>query len=447
MKFILDANKESYKVIQMPATTLESDGDLVSRRLRDSLQRQTEETRPRAGTRLSCEPLTTSPKTRTSAKRMKYESNTHIKHLIANDVNVIILDDSSSSSSNSSSDDSTRSSSCDSSGLGDAASAMDVEQDDDQTNEPMCGLEDDGRVKGGGEDTIACDDDELVAHYERKLGVRLKCYVKLDRIDVEKLKASLKQATFQIKSSPVLRSIARKLSQPKRLRSKSKTFPIIPQPITSETSHLSMSSSQPVAPGVVFLDMDAITVVSSQVSNGLGELSTSTRSTRSSTSNKRVNYDETVMMNAACGQEQISKTPPVRSPGPGELLRRKSNSMPLSPGAANGPGSPASALSANAAASATSMTVTNGSPTVVRGEYTCEMDKLFRGDLVTVTQCLTCETKREKHEEFYDRSIPVDDTVADQQEVSIFYYYSLFWKCISFNSLYILSPNPILCLP
>ena len=74
------------------------------------------------------------------------------------------------------------------------------------------------------------------------------------------------------------------------------------------------------------------------------------------------------------------------------------------------------------------------------GEYVCEMDKLFRGDLVTVTQCLACETKREKHEEFYDRSIPIDDTVTavsqaavDSQEViKIFLLLFIIRTCVFF---------------
>lgn len=41
-------------------------------------------------------------------------------------------------------------------------------------------------------------------------------------------------------------------------------------------------------------------------------------------------------------------------------------------------------------------------------DYTCEMDKLFKGLSVTVIQCLQCENLKRCPESFYDRSIPVD---------------------------------------
>jgi hypothetical protein len=40
--------------------------------------------------------------------------------------------------------------------------------------------------------------------------------------------------------------------------------------------------------------------------------------------------------------------------------------------------------------------------------YLCEMDKLFKGLSVTLTQCLTCENLKKSQEVFYDRTLPVN---------------------------------------
>jgi len=40
--------------------------------------------------------------------------------------------------------------------------------------------------------------------------------------------------------------------------------------------------------------------------------------------------------------------------------------------------------------------------------HICEMDKLFKGSSVTLTQCLECENLRKCPEAFYDRSLPVN---------------------------------------
>ena len=51
----------------------------------------------------------------------------------------------------------------------------------------------------------------------------------------------------------------------------------------------------------------------------------------------------------------------------------------------------------------------------INNGYTCEMDKIFKGSSITVTQCLECENLRKLPEEFYDRSIPLD-TTTNQSE-------------------------------
>ena len=40
--------------------------------------------------------------------------------------------------------------------------------------------------------------------------------------------------------------------------------------------------------------------------------------------------------------------------------------------------------------------------------HICEMDKLFKGSSLTLTQCLECENLRKCPEAFYDRSLPVN---------------------------------------
>jgi len=56
-----------------------------------------------------------------------------------------------------------------------------------------------------------------------------------------------------------------------------------------------------------------------------------------------------------------------------------------------------------------SITNNNNNSNNNNGGYTCEMDKLFKGSSITVTQCLECENLRKSPETFYDRSIPLVD--------------------------------------
>jgi hypothetical protein len=48
--------------------------------------------------------------------------------------------------------------------------------------------------------------------------------------------------------------------------------------------------------------------------------------------------------------------------------------------------------------------------------YVSEMDALFKGSSITVTQCLSCESMRSSPEAFYDRSIPLDDHHYDDDD-------------------------------
>ncbi|CAF0828134.1 unnamed protein product [Brachionus calyciflorus] len=70
--------------------------------------------------------------------------------------------------------------------------------------------------------------------------------------------------------------------------------------------------------------------------------------------------------------------------------------------------------------------------------YTCEMDKLFKGSSVTVTQCLECENLRKCPESFYDRSIPLETTENEDE--------SSCWiaKCLS-NESYLNENSKYMC--
>lgn len=72
--------------------------------------------------------------------------------------------------------------------------------------------------------------------------------------------------------------------------------------------------------------------------------------------------------------------------------------------------------------------------------YTCEMDKLFKGSSVTVTQCLECENLRKCPEAFYDRSIPIDtnDELVDEDQTD--------WisKCLN-NESYLNENSKYMC--
>jgi ubiquitin C-terminal hydrolase len=75
--------------------------------------------------------------------------------------------------------------------------------------------------------------------------------------------------------------------------------------------------------------------------------------------------------------------------------------------------------------------------------YVCEMDKLFKGSSITVTQCLECENLRKCPEAFYDRSIPVDTnySIDDEEE-----YNGVDWisKCLK-NESYLNENSKYMC--
>ena len=81
----------------------------------------------------------------------------------------------------------------------------------------------------------------------------------------------------------------------------------------------------------------------------------------------------------------------------------------------------------------------------VRNDSACEMDKLFKGESMTVTQCLECENLRKSYEAFYDRSIPIDkndDTYDDEDEA--FSAASWILKCLK-NESYLNENSKYMC--
>ena len=199
----------------------------------------------------------------------------------------------------------------------------------------------------------------------------------------------------------------------KKFRSKSKTFPQQQQQTQQEL--LDRFSIEPYSTNNRTYDLDVITCLStarlsssSQQANSsiTANGSSSTElTTRSKTRASATSFDQVasaaVPVNAASKETKEKTSSPARS----------SLSLPEQPHQTTqlsglmAPPSPAELLRKYS------------SPTGLG--YVCEMDKLFRGSSVTVTQCLECETRRECPESFYDRSIPIDtnyDAMMEQED-------------------------------
>lgn len=176
----------------------------------------------------------------------------------------------------------------------------------------------------------------------------------------------------------------------KRLKTRSKTMPSTT--ISQINNSYMMNGS--------LVDLDAITVINPvskpvNVMNNNGILST----------NPITNFRSKLRSTAT--PQKVEQAPSlslcsVLPPSPAELLRKYS--------------------------------ATNG--------YTCEMDKLFKGQSVTVTQCLECENLRKCPEAFYDRSIPIDtnDDAADEDQNG----HDWISKCLS-NESYLNENSKYMC--
>lgn len=319
------------------------------------------------------------------AKRMKLESTTSTMksrvHASLTD-DVIIIDD--SSSEDSAFDDDCC---CDD----EEVKTMEFDDNNSPNTESVVELEE--RIK---------------SEWERDLNATLNCYVRLERIDVEKVKASLKRVQTARPGPgrrPGRNLAPKSAAESKRLRSKSKTFPPNQQP-SSPAAALLTRDMKP-APSIMYLDMDTITTAAMTPSSELSAVaSSSCLPVQTSTNNNRSTRSSSTLRSCVSARSLISYDESAPTPtsqpvvkanrSPGDLLRRKSLPNPAN-----------TTMSSNNANNIAQNDSANSYP------YTCEMDQLFRGALVTVTQCLVCETKRERPETFYDRSIPIDDTIKE----------------------------------
>lgn len=177
-----------------------------------------------------------------------------------------------------------------------------------------------------------------------------KCYVLLERINVDQIRMSC---------VPKLSPVKTEFRQSRKIK-----------------------KTKPIENAIVVMDLDLITCVSApRTSSSSSSESLSARKLRSKNS-------------GSCLKLNAAPTPP----SPAELLRKYS----------------------------------------VGSGYTCEMDKLFKGSSVTVTQCLECENLRKCPESFYDRSIPLE-TTENEDESSCWIV-----KCLS-NESYLNENSKYMC--
>lgn len=187
------------------------------------------------------------------------------------------------------------------------------------------------------------------------------CQIRLEKISTEEEKVKEKfglRLSASPQSPPKLEEVAKRETKRIILRTRSKTFPqVMKQPNKHQQEET---------------DIDAIITVSTSTrstqnsNNGVIETASITRSSsRLSTQTPEKPRDSPIKSTAALNMYS-----------PAELLRKTSTNV----------------------------------------GYTCELDKLFRGSSVTLTQCLECENLRKCPESFYDRCIPVDTRTCDQED-------------------------------
>jgi hypothetical protein len=268
-----------------------------------------------------------------------------------------------------------------------------------------------------------------------------KCFVRLEKYDLEEIKKrhniklgespSKKQHALSRSTSPRKSAtnspVKSKNLELKRFRAKSKTFPSNERTFVEHVARLAHAAAPQID-----LDLDAITcytmasttrAASQQQQNVASSSELTTRSkTRSGNSasqsingssiNSNMSRDLKEKLNCSVrGSHEVPDAnqfvPLVNNiapPSPAELLRKYSTSI----------------------------------------GYTCEMDKLFRGSSITVTQCLECENLRKCPESFYDRSIPIDtnyDMNEDEDESIGVNWIS---KCLS-NESYLNDNSKYMC--
>lgn len=186
-----------------------------------------------------------------------------------------------------------------------------------------------------------------------------------------------------------------------------------------------------------YKDLDAITIINlvKTVSNHIETNNKISSSSSSSAKNFKTKLRSTSTGNSSLGEDANSNLISLNTGSPfllaSNLIKTftecESTTLPsnLDNNFSKLPPSPAELLR--------KYSITNG--------YTCEMDKLFKGSSVTVTQCLECENLRKCPEAFYDRSIPLDTNDDSNEDDG-----GINWiaKCLS-NESYLNDNSKYMC--
>ncbi len=292
-----------------------------------------------------------------------------------------------------------------------------------------------------------------------------KCYVLIEKLNVEKVLCTESTSPKSItkNESPVTANIQKQTKTRtsnnrnlKKLKSKSKTFPctdnnnnkkektkiesspvLTKEPTTSQetiVNNINNNSNEieKTINSEFFNDLDAITLISTEKSinnnyydsnpNELANVNSMKSKLRSSTSS----LASLVTASSPTPQQYIS--PVKQTTSIAVVTSNTPNNTPtLNFGSNSAPPSPAELLRKYSTSIG----------------YVCEMDKLFKGSSITVTQCLECENLRKCPEAFYDRSIPVDTnySIDDEEE-----YNGVDWisKCLK-NESYLNENSKYMC--
>jgi hypothetical protein len=328
-----------------------------------------------------------------SNKRLKIDHENHKKQLTLDDSNVIIIDSDSD-------EDNTK-----------EETRMDIDSQIIECN-----------LKNNDQDDQEKHNDLFFDHELRndlKISSQFKkCYVLVEKLDLERIKNKYgvrisvsddsESSPKFVKNSPKATKkpnpiVNRKTSSKfhlfndnsisptkqasnnlRKFRSKSKTFPIEPVPSLSYNNNYFD----------LICNLDKITRVSNQISITSSIISPLNSNEKTTRSKSRANTF-TNNSNFRSPNSSPLKSSPQLMFSPSSSLSMNTESGMMS--------SPAELLRKYNSSSV---------------DYICEMDTLFKGSCVTVTQCLECETQRKSPESFYDRSIPIDLSINNGESAS-----------------------------
>ena len=296
------------------------------------------------------------------------------------------------------------------------------------------------------------------------------CYVLIEKLKIEKVLRSVSSSSSpkiaSANQSPVTTNNQKQAKTNtrssnnrnlKKLKSKSKTFPCtdknnnnkrekneLESPVLAKES---LNSQEAIVNNnnnnyneiekpnnsEFFNDLDAITLISTEKSinnnyydNNPNEL-TNYNSMKSKLRSSTSSLASLVTSSSPTPQQYMSPIKQTTSASVVTLNTPTNNTPTLNLGSHSAPPSPAELLRKYSTSIG----------------YVCEMDKLFKGSSITVTQCLECENLRKCPEAFYDRSIPVDTnySIDDEEE-----YNGVDWisKCLK-NESYLNENSKYMC--